>query len=136
MRLGSGIGVEPCLVGFESGPIDKAGVMIPDENGPLIHGQVAGPLSDNALFIDIALISGLAVRVCASIHRIGQDLVERVIGGCDPTNRARQTGRCDLEWEGQAFGAEPEPNPPCRAKFGESFNLKRAAVIGGDQGSG
>jgi hypothetical protein len=65
------VGIEPRLVGFEGGPIDETRMMILDENGPLIHGQMPRPLFDDTLFIDVAFVPGLAVGVSASIHRIG-----------------------------------------------------------------
>ena len=78
VRLRLGVGIEPRLVGFEGGPIDEAGMMVADENGPLIHGQMPHPFPDGAVFIDVAFVAGLAVGVSASIHRIGQDVVECV----------------------------------------------------------
>jgi hypothetical protein len=37
VRLRSGIGIEPRLIGLERGPIDEAAMMVPNENGPLLH---------------------------------------------------------------------------------------------------
>jgi hypothetical protein len=71
MRLRSRVGVEPRLIGFEGGPIDETRMMVPDENGPLIHGQMPRPLFDDTFFIDVAFVPGFAVGVSASIHRIG-----------------------------------------------------------------
>src|SRR5215831_2432239 len=118
------IGIESSLVGLESGPIDKAGMMVPDNNGPLIQGQMPHPLSDDSLFIDVAFVPGLAVGVSASIHRIGEDLVECMIGGGNPADRAGQAGGRGLQWKRQAFGTEPEPHPACRAEFGEPFEYR------------
>jgi hypothetical protein len=56
-------------------------MMVPDENSPLFHGQMPSPFPDSAVFIDVAFELGLSVRVSASIHRIGQNLVEGVVGG-------------------------------------------------------
>src|SRR5215472_6188107 len=73
MRLRPGVGVEPRLVRLKGSPIDEAGVMIWDENGPLINGQMTHPLPDDTLFIYVAFAPSLAVGVSASIHRIGKD---------------------------------------------------------------
>ena len=74
--LRPGVGIEPRLIGLKGGPIDEAGMMVRDENRPLLHGQMTHPFPDGALFIDVTFGPGLAVGVSASIHRIGQDLVE------------------------------------------------------------
>ena len=76
MWLRPRVGIEPRLIGLKGGPIDEAGMMVVDENGPLIHGQMPNPFSDGAVFIDVAFVPGLAVGVSASIHRIGEDVVE------------------------------------------------------------
>ena len=76
MRLRSGVGVEPRLIALKGGPIDEAGMMVLDENGPLIDGKMPNTFPDSAMFIDVAFVAGLAVGISASIHRIGQDVVE------------------------------------------------------------
>src|SRR6201987_177022 len=86
MRLRPGVGIQPCLVGLKGNPIDEARMMILDEHRPLIHGQMPNAFSDSAVFINVAFVPGLAVGVSASIHRIGQDLVECVVGGSHPTS--------------------------------------------------
>src|SRR6266849_2140434 len=108
MRLRPGVGVEPRLVGLKGGPIDKAGMMVWDENGPLIHGKMTHPLLDDTLFIDVTFAAALTVSVSASIHRIGQDLVECRVGRSDPADRARLARGSVLQWKEQAFGAKPE----------------------------
>jgi hypothetical protein len=94
-------------------------MMVPDENGPLIHGQMPRPLFDDTLFIDVAFVPGLAVGVSASIHRIGQNLVKCVIGRRHPTDRPRHAGGRRLQRKRQTLGAEPEPNPSRRTELGE-----------------
>ena len=84
-------------MGFEGGPIDETRMMVPDENGPLIHGQVPRALFDDTLFIDVAFVPGLAVGVSASIHRIGEDVMECGVRRDDPTDRPRQTGGRSLQ---------------------------------------
>src|SRR3954451_6800155 len=120
MRLRPRVGIEPRLIGLKSGPIDEPRMMVPDENGPLIHWQMPYPLSDDTLFIDVAFVPRLAVGVSASIHRIGQNLVECVVGRSDPTDWARHTGGHRLQREQQTFRTEPEPNPACRTELVET----------------
>jgi hypothetical protein len=52
MGLGPSVGIEPCLIGLEGGPIDEAGVVLGDENRPLLEGKMTHPLLDGAVFID------------------------------------------------------------------------------------
>ncbi len=99
MRLGPGVGVEPCLVGLKGGPIDEARMMILGEHGPLIHGQMPNAFSDSAVFIHVAFVLGLAVGVSASIHRIGENLMECMVGRSDPADRTRHAGGHRLQRE-------------------------------------
>ncbi len=51
------------MIGLVGGPIDKTGMMVFNENSPLIHGKVSRAFLDGAVFIDVALVLGLAVGV-------------------------------------------------------------------------
>ena len=82
MRLRPSVGVEPCLIGLKRGPIDETGMMVGNENRPLIHRQMTNAFPDGALFIDVAFVFGLAVRVSASIYRIGKDVVQCGVVRC------------------------------------------------------
>ena len=121
VRFRSGVGIEPRLVGLEGGPIDEAGMMVRNEDRPLIHGKMPNPFSDGAVFIDVAFVPGLAVGVSASIHRIGEDVVECGVSRRDPTDRTRHTGGRRLQRKRQTFGTEPEPDAARRAEFGKTF---------------
>jgi hypothetical protein len=81
MGLGPSVGVESRLIRLKGWPIDEPGMMIGDEHGPLPEGKMAQAFFDGALIIDVTFTSGLAVGVSASIHRIGQDVVDRGVGG-------------------------------------------------------
>src|SRR5947208_8900694 len=121
MGLRSGVGVEPCLICLKGGPIGEAGMMVLNENGPLIHRKMSNPFSDRAVLIDIAFVAGLAVRVSASIHRIGEDVMECGVSRSHPADRTRHTRRCRLQRKRQILGAEPKPDAACRAEFGETL---------------
>ena len=110
MRLRPGVGIQPRLVGLVGRPVDETGMMLGNEDGPLSDGQMAYPFPDGAVFIDIAFIPSLAVGISASIHRIGQNVVDCGISRSDPTDGANLTGGRLLQWKGQSFGAEPEPH--------------------------
>ena len=89
MRLRPRVGVEPRLIGLKRSPIDEAGVMVRNEDCPLLHRKMPNPFSDGAVFIDVAFILGLAVGVSASIHRVGEDVVKCGVSRNDPTDRTR-----------------------------------------------
>ena len=97
MRHRSDVGVQPRLISLEGCPINEAGMMTLNENRPLIHGQMLNAFSDSAVFIDVALVPGLAVRVSASIHRIGEDVVECGVSTAIPQpagDDGRKVGGC------------------------------------------
>jgi hypothetical protein len=89
MRHRSDVGIEPRLISLKSLPIDEAGMMPLNENGPLIHGQMTGAFFDDTVLINVAFVLSLAVRISASIHRIGEDAVEGVVSRRHPADRTR-----------------------------------------------
>ena len=121
MRLRPGVGIQPRLVGLVGRPIDEAGMMLGNEDGPLRDGQMTYALPDGAVFIDVAFIPGLAVGISASIHRIGQNVVDCGISRSDPTDGAHPTSGRLLQWQRQSCGAKPEPHAACGAELGEAF---------------
>src|SRR5260370_33541990 len=90
--LRPGVGVEPRLIGLKGSPIDEAGMMVRNEHRPLIHRKMPNAFLDGAMFIHVAFVLGLAVGVSASIHRIGEDLMECMVGRSDPADRTRHAG--------------------------------------------
>src|ERR1035437_5853924 len=92
MRLRPRVGVEPRLVGLKGGPIDEAGMMVGDEHRPLLDGKMTYPFPDGAVFIDVAFVASFTVGVSASIHRIGQNVVDRGVGRSYPADRATASG--------------------------------------------
>jgi hypothetical protein len=131
MGLGPGVGIEPCMIGLEGSPIDKVGVVLGDENWPLLEGKMTHPLLNGAVFIHVAFTPALAVGVSASIHRIGQDVVDGGVGRGDPADLA--TGSI-LQGERQLFGAKPEPDPPRRAELREALETVRIAPVTASSG--
>ena len=77
--------------------------------------------SDGAIFIDVAFVLRLAVRISASIHRIGEDVMECGIRRGHPFDGTGQTSGHELQRKQQAFGPEPEPHAARRAELGEAL---------------
>src|SRR5436309_8264958 len=118
VRSRPSVAIEPSLIALEGGPVNEAGMMVGDENGPLIEGKMTHSFLDGSVCIDVAFTAGLAVGIRASIHRIGQDVVNGGVSGSDPANLSL---RPILQREGQSFGAEPKPDPARRAELGEAL---------------
>ncbi len=76
--LGMHVGIDACLVGLEGGPVDVAGMMFGKKHRPLGHGQKTSSLAQPSLVIDVAFSMRLPVRVRASIHRIGEYVMDGV----------------------------------------------------------
>jgi hypothetical protein len=86
------VGINAWLLSLERGPIDVAEMMFGKKHRPLGHGQNTGSFPKPALVIDVALTMRLPVGVGASIHRIGEYLMDGVVAGWDPTDRALHMG--------------------------------------------
>src|SRR5208337_4102806 len=80
--------------------------------------EVTQAFFDGAVIINVTFTPGLAVGVSASIHRIGQDVVDRRVSRGDPTDLARGPL---LQRERQLFGAKPEPDAASRTEFGKTL---------------
>src|SRR5208283_4871091 len=116
------VGINACLVDLERDPVNETWMMFGKKHGPLRHGQKTGSLAEPSLVIDVAFTMRLPVRVRASIHRIGEYLMDGVIAGCDPTDLALHMGS---QGEGKTFRAEPQPDLADRPQFRE-FREDRA----------
>ena len=110
------VGIEAGLVGLVGCPVDEAWMMIRKKHRPLIQGQMTGSFSDRAVFIDVTFMASLAVSVCASIHRIGEHVVDGGVSRSNPADLALHAG---AQREGKSFGTEPEPDLAGRPEFGE-----------------
>jgi len=110
------VGVDACLVGLERRPIDEPGMVLGQKHGPLGHGQMTSSSSEHSLFIDITLMTRFSVGVSASIHRIGEHVMEGSVSGSNPTDRTFHVGS---QREGKTLRAEPKPDLADGSKFGE-----------------
>jgi len=110
------VGVDAGLVGLERRPIDEPGMVFGKKNGPLGHGQMTSSSSEHSLFIDITLMTRLSVGVSASIHRIGEHVMEGSVSRSNPTDLTFHVGS---QREGKTLRAEPKPDLADGSKFGE-----------------
>ena len=122
------VGINACLVGLERGPVNETWMMFGKKHGPLRHGQKTGSLAEPSLVIDVAFTMRLPVRVRASIHRIGEYLMDGVITGRDPTDLPLHIGS---QREGKTFRAEPQPDLADRSQFNE---FRKDGANGADDG--
>ena len=81
------IAVDAGLVGLEGGPIDVAGMMLGKQDRPLGHGQMTSASAESALLIDVPFMTTSSVEISASIHRIGEYVMDRSVCRRDPTDR-------------------------------------------------
>ena len=82
------VAVNTFLIGLVRGPVDESGMVLRKQHRPFAHGQAPGAFFEVALWIGVELMLRLAVDVSASIHRIGEDMVNRCVGGGDPADLA------------------------------------------------
>ena len=122
------IRVEALLIGFERCPVDESRVMFREEHAPLVPRKMTHAFFDVAVFIDVAFPSALAVSISASIHRIGQDVMNRGVSRNNPTNLST---RAFLQRKRRSLRTQPKPDPPCGAELGEA--LEDRADRGGDR---
>src|SRR5207253_874129 len=78
---------------------------------------MAGPLADAPTGIHEAFSAGLPVHIGASVHGVGEHVVDGGVGGYDPADALEPR---HLEREVQLFGAEPQPHPASRAELAEA----------------
>src|SRR6516164_3949952 len=78
--------------------------------------------TESSLLVQVPFMTALSIDVSASIHRIGEDVMDGGIGRRDPTDR---TLHVLPHGEGEALGVEPKPDLTGRSQFRE-FRKDRA----------
>ena len=78
------VGADAGLVALVGVPVGEPGVVIGDEDLPLVSGQPAGTLAQRAAGVKVAFLAGAAVDVRAGIRGVGQRGVHRVVGRFHP----------------------------------------------------
>ena len=86
--LRADVAADAGLVGQVGVPADESGVVIGDEDLPLVAGQPAAPLAQRAVRAEVPLLAGAAVDVGAGVSRVGQRGVHRMVGRLDPGDLA------------------------------------------------
>src|SRR5205814_557532 len=82
--LRADVGADAVLVGLVGVPVDEPGVVIGDEDLPLVLAQPTFPDPQVAVGGDVALPACAAEDVRAGVAGMGQGGVHRVVGGLDP----------------------------------------------------
>ena len=106
------------LVGLVGVPVGEPGVVIGDEDLPLVAGQPAAALAQRAAAVKVAFLAGPAVDVRARVGRVGQRGVHRMVGRFHPGD-FRDPGAAPgigdlLQRPPQALAAQPQPGSPRR----------------------
>src|ERR1043165_4962358 len=84
LGTGGAVGSQTGLVHFKSGPANEAGMVIADENGPLVHWQKPRSFADASGFIDVAFTAAFTIGVSPCIDGIAQDRMDGDVSGLDP----------------------------------------------------
>ena len=123
LACGPDVAADAGLVGLVGVPVDEPGVVIGDEDLPLVAGQAAAALAQRAARVKVAFLAGPAVDVRAGIGRVGQRGVHRMIGRLHPGDLrypAAAPGIGDLlQRPAQALLAQPQPGGAHRPARGE-----------------
>src|SRR6266545_679876 len=129
--LGADVLADAVLVGLVAGPVDEPGMMVGDEDLPVGLGQAPGAAAHLPFLGDVALVAGPAIHVGASIGRVGDDVVDRLVGRHDLADLAGPAEGGGLQWEPQALVAEPQPGRADAAELGEPLQHRadRAADL-------
>src|SRR6516225_10264293 len=108
------VGLQAHLIGVKRGPVDETFMMSEKQHRPLLLRQMTDSFSDDAVLIDVALVTGLPINISASILRIAEHVIDGSVGRSDPTKlMAVSEGRHDAQGvlgEGQLLRAEPQPD--------------------------
>ena len=121
-----GIAVEPRSIRFIGRPLEIAWVVTRDQDGPLRWREMADPLLDLSLRVNIPLTSSFAIAVGARLDGMGEDVVDRRVRRRGPANRISLV---TAQGQGQALGMKPEPDPARGTQFNKPFEHR---ANGGD----
>ena len=77
-------GADAGLAGLVGVPVGEPGVVIGDEDLPLVAGQPAAALAQRAARVKVAFLAGPAVDIRARVGRVGQRGVHGMVGRLHP----------------------------------------------------
>ena len=117
MRLRMGVGGNARPIGFIGRPVDKARVMLWDEDRPFGAWQLAGLPFAPPGRIERDLTARFSVDIGARVSRVCQHMINCGVARVDPPDRCTIMG---LHRKGQALAAQPKPDPTHRTEFGKA----------------
>ena len=95
-------------------------MVLGQKHGPLGHRHMTSSSSEHSLFIDVTLMTRFSIGVSASMHRIGEHVMEgRVVGATQRISLFIGARRK----EGKTLRAAPKPDLTDGPQFGESREM-------------
>src|SRR6266567_5734630 len=107
---------DACLVSLISLPVDKAWMMLRDENLPLGAWQAANTRLAHAASIQDRLLACFAIGIGAGTLGVGQHVMDGGVARLDPADLC---AGIHLQRQFEPFGMEPQPDAACRAHLGK-----------------
>ena len=119
--FGPDVAADALLVGLVGVPVDEPGMMLGDEDLPLVLWQPTLAYPQVAVFTDIAVGACPAEDVGAGIGGVGQRGVHRVVGRLHPGDLCKAVPPIPdcLQRPAQVVVAQPQPGGAHRPAHGE-----------------
>jgi len=112
MGLWADVGTDAGLVGFEGCPVDVAGVMIHDQDRPPVASDATPLDTGSTRLVNDTLVSRAPIDIGASVGRMREHAVDRVVGGCNPPELGPGVPRRLLQREREPLAEQPQPHSP------------------------
>src|ERR1039457_361928 len=119
MGLWADVGTDAGLVGFEGCPVDVAGVMIHDQDRPPVASDATLLDTASTRLVNDTLVSRAPIDIGASVGRMREHAVDRVVSGCHPPELGPGVPRRLLQREREPLAEQPQPHRPHGAGLGE-----------------
>ena len=116
MGLWADVGTDAGLVGFEGCPVDVAGVMIHDQDRPPVASDATPLDTGSTRLVNDTLVSRAPIDIGASVGRMREHAVDRVVGGCNPPELGPGVPRRLLQRERESLGPERLPTVTARSR--------------------
>src|ERR1700756_6294 len=79
------------LIHFKSNPVDKAGMVIGNQDGPLLLRQKLYSLAHPSGLVDVAFTAAFTIRVGSCIDGVAQNRMNGNVGRLDPEDLSIRT---------------------------------------------
>ena len=112
MGLRADVGTDAGLVGFEGCPVDVAGVMIHDQDRPPVASDATLLDTGSTRLVNDTLVSRAPIDIGASVGRMREHAVDRVVGGCNPPELGPGVPRRLLQRKREPLAEQPQPYSP------------------------